>query len=97
MFVYREFGGNLWIRDGRGQTAVEMADHSSAPALKYLKQFQGVFGVFFYDIPFNPILPKSHYLNANYKRLNLAYSMTLLRNLSPSIDHTYLPTYILLL
>ena len=74
-----------------------MADHSSAPALKYLKQFQGVFGVFFYDIPFNPILPKSHYLNANYKRLNLAYSMTLLRNLSPSIDHTYLPTYILLL
>ena len=43
IFIYRELGGNVWIRDGRGQTALELADNSSAPALEYLKQFQGEF------------------------------------------------------
>ena len=41
IFVFRELGGNLWIRDGRGQTASELADNSGAPALPHLKHFQG--------------------------------------------------------
>ena len=41
IFVYRELGGNLWIRDGRGQTASDLADNSGAPALPHLKLFQG--------------------------------------------------------
>ena len=44
--LYREFGGNLWIRDGRGQLPCEVAD--DAPAMKYLKQFQGRFIVTFW-------------------------------------------------
>ena len=39
LYLYREFGGNLWIRDGRGQQACEVAD--SGPALQYLRHFQG--------------------------------------------------------
>jgi len=37
LYLYREFGGNLWIRDGRGQLACDLAD--SAPALEYFKQY----------------------------------------------------------
>ena len=39
LYLYREFGGNLHIRDGRGQLASEVA--SSGPSLEYLKQWQG--------------------------------------------------------
>ena len=39
LYLYREFGGNLRIRDGRGQLASEVA--SSGPSLEYLKQWQG--------------------------------------------------------
>ena len=39
LYLYREFGGNLWIRDGRGQLACDLAD--SAPALEYFKQYLG--------------------------------------------------------
>ena len=39
LYLYREFGGNLRIRDGRGQLASELAD--TGPSLGYLKQWQG--------------------------------------------------------
>jgi len=38
IFLYKEFGGNLWIQDARGQLASEVSDN--APALPFLKQFQ---------------------------------------------------------
>jgi len=40
LFLYREFGGNLWVRDSKGQLASEISD--SAPALHFLIQFQEV-------------------------------------------------------
>ena len=75
IFIYRELGGNVWIRDGRGQTALELADNSSAPALEYLKQFQGEFSdwISYLGFPFQPYFANIHYSNANYKRQNLAF------------------------
>lgn len=40
MFLYREFGGNLWVKDSKGQLASEVSE--DAPALNFLKQFQEV-------------------------------------------------------
>jgi len=40
MYLYREFGGSLKLRDARGQLASEISE--SAPALDYLKQVQDV-------------------------------------------------------
>ena len=40
MFLYREFGGNLWVKDSKGQLASEVSE--DAPALNFLKQFQGL-------------------------------------------------------
>jgi len=39
LYLYREFGGNLWVRDSKGQLASEISE--DAPALNLLKQFQG--------------------------------------------------------
>ena len=69
IFIYRELGGNVWIRDGRGQTALELADNnSSAPALKYLKQFQGELNDFILHHPFQPYFAEIYHSNAIYKR-----------------------------
>ena len=53
IFLYREFGGNLWIKDSKGQTADEITD--DAPALKFLKLFQGkkIVVIFFFEIILN--------------------------------------------
>lgn len=40
IFLYREFGGDLWLRDERGQLAGEEGEQ--APALNLLRQFQGI-------------------------------------------------------
>ena len=39
MYLYREFGGSLWIRDSRQRLATEISDR--APALALMKQLQG--------------------------------------------------------
>ena len=39
MFLYREFGGDLWIKDSRERLATEISDR--APSLALMKQLQG--------------------------------------------------------
>ena len=39
VYLYREFGGSLWIRDSRQRLATEISDR--APALALMKQLQG--------------------------------------------------------
>ena len=39
VYLYREFGGNLWIKDSRDRLATEITAH--APALALMKQLQG--------------------------------------------------------
>jgi len=39
LYLYREFGGNLWVKDSKGQLASEISE--DAPALNLLKQYQG--------------------------------------------------------
>ena len=39
MFLYREFGGDLWIRDSRQRLATEISDRS--PSLQLMVQLQG--------------------------------------------------------
>ena len=39
VYLYREFGGNLWVRDTRQRLATEISDR--APALALMKQLQG--------------------------------------------------------
>ena len=39
VFLYREFGGDLWIRDSRQRLATEISDRS--PSLQLMVQLQG--------------------------------------------------------
>ncbi len=39
MYLFREFGGNLWVRDSRGRLATEISDR--APALELMRDLQG--------------------------------------------------------
>ena len=39
VYLYREFGGSLWIKDSRGRLATEITER--APALSLMKQLQG--------------------------------------------------------
>ena len=39
VYLYREFGGNLWLRDSRQRLPTEISDR--APALELMKQLQG--------------------------------------------------------
>jgi hypothetical protein len=41
VYLYREFGGDLWIRDSRQRLATEISVR--APALQLMKQLQGGF------------------------------------------------------
>ena len=48
VYLYREFGGNLWIRDSRQRLATEISDR--APALALMKQLQGkIVCIFIFD------------------------------------------------
>ena len=41
VYLYREFGGSLWIKDSRNRLATEISDR--APALSLMKQLQGMY------------------------------------------------------
>ena len=47
VYLYREFGGDLWIRDSRQRLATEITN--SAPSLELLKQLQGILCVDFFS------------------------------------------------
>ena len=41
VYLYREFGGDLTLKDDQGRLATEIADN--APALQIMKTLQGIF------------------------------------------------------
>ena len=49
VYLYREFGGDLWIRDSRQRLATEISDN--APSLQLMKQLQGSLAFSKYYMP----------------------------------------------
>jgi len=39
VYIYREFGGNFWIRDNQNRLAIDL--NEDAPAVPAIKKFMG--------------------------------------------------------